>query len=548
MGDTVRTDEGSIDMPAGARPVLRPRRPTRWLCIAYAFPPINRSGTHRTLGFVKHLDRLGWAATVLTVDPRGESIDDSLNARVPSRTTIVRVPCPNLVGELKRLTDWRTFLRDSGTVDGRAPASASSRDDRLPRAAGTGIAGRLRDGWDWFSRFLQTPDSRTGWILPAICAGLRTVRRQKPNVVYSTSPYASAHLIAYVVSRLTRIPWVADFRDPWRGNPFGDSVRPSLDAWDALLERRVLHAADAIVCCTPTMTRLVRKRYPALSGRTSTILNGFDTDLFEGIRPERNATVEQIVLTHCGQFYGPRSPAVLFAALRRATQQSPQLAGKVRLDLIGPDDFDGRPLRTWAEESGVGGLVHVLGVKSHAETLAHMRGSDGLVLVGSQGAGADLQVPNKLFEYLGAQRAIIAACARSSPVCDILREAEAPGASCDPCDEQSLADLIVHAAAGRYREVPGAWSGVPRFERSHRADELHAVFESLRAKSGGRSNPQTTPTKPTFVDRRADGIVSGTRRGDRVPNQRLQVEQRMNEDGGDERAGALVGVTEEQAE
>ncbi len=61
-----------------------------WLCIAYAFPPINRSGTHRTLGFVRHLDALGWDSTVLTVEPDGEPCDLELLSRVPSSTTILR--------------------------------------------------------------------------------------------------------------------------------------------------------------------------------------------------------------------------------------------------------------------------------------------------------------------------------------------------------------------------------------------------------------------------------------------------------------------------
>ena len=83
-----------------------------WLCIAYAFPPINRSGTHRTLGFVKHLDRLGWSATVLTVEPRDEPLDESLLSKIPASTTLLRVPWVAVIERIKRIVDCRLRIAD----------------------------------------------------------------------------------------------------------------------------------------------------------------------------------------------------------------------------------------------------------------------------------------------------------------------------------------------------------------------------------------------------------------------------------------------------
>ena len=519
------------------------RQRKRWLCVAYAFPPISRSGTHRTLGFVRHLDRMGWDATVLTVEPRGEPLDESLLRAVPSGTRIIRASCPNLVGEIKRAADWRSVITHCRLPIADCQLAIGNGQSAIGNRLWSPIFRRLFESWDWLSRFLQTPDSRLGWLVPGVRAGLRAVRRRRPDVLYSTSPYASAHLIALVVARLTRIPWVADFRDPWRGNPFGRLEHSSLDRWDAWLERAVLSSAARIICCTPTMTEQLRERYPRHSVKCSTILNGFDGELLDGLQPIRTEPADHVVLTHCGQFYGPRSPAVLFAALRRAVLQSPDLAGRIHLNLIGPELFEGRPLSEWAAEAGVADAVRALGVKSHTEALAHMAGSDGLVLVGSTGLGADLQVPNKLFEYLAVRRPIIAACAPTSPVCDILAKARASGACRDPHDERGLAESIVDAALGRYDDAPGAWSGVIEFERSHRARELLEVFESLRLPSDNRTR---CVTAPKYVDRRR---VASTRGGaHRVPDQGLQVEERMDDDGEGERTGALVGVAEEDAE
>ena len=79
-------------------------RPGRWLCIAYAFPPIHRSGTHRTLGFIRHLDDLGWDATVLTVNPpNGERVDGELAALVPETTRVVRTDWYDAIAIVKRM-------------------------------------------------------------------------------------------------------------------------------------------------------------------------------------------------------------------------------------------------------------------------------------------------------------------------------------------------------------------------------------------------------------------------------------------------------------
>ena len=63
--------------------------------------------------------------------------------------------------------------------------------------------------------FVLWPDGGLGWVPFAFFAAMRAVRRDQPEVVFSTSAPYGAHLVALLVSRLTRLPWVADFRDEW---------------------------------------------------------------------------------------------------------------------------------------------------------------------------------------------------------------------------------------------------------------------------------------------------------------------------------------------
>ncbi len=450
-----------------------------WLCIAYAFPPINRSGTHRTLGFVRHLDKHGWDATVLTVHPQDEPTDAALDELVPPSTRVIRTGWTDLISCVKR---WLP-----GTD--RAVADSSRTTRTLPRVARRRTQSRTqrlrRFPREWGSRLLVTPDSRIGWIVPGVRAALQSIRKRRPDVIYSTSPCMSAHLIAMIASVWTHIPWVADFRDPWRGNPFRQLGFRSLDVWDAVLEWLVLRFATRVVCNTPTMRQALIKRRPFVDGKSATILNGFDELHRTGVTASTTKPSGAFVLLHCGQFYGPRSPKSWLAALRRAIELDPIATESLRMEFVGPETYEGVPLLTLAEEEGVADCVRTTGTCAHAEALARMQRADAMILAGSSGASADLQIPNKLFEYLSIRKPILATVGPDSPVVPILREAEAQALICTPDDINAMARAMIRMVGrdtrrpGGVREVWGDWSGVDRFARRHRAQELAGMFHEL---------------------------------------------------------------------
>lgn len=451
------------------------KRPGRWLCIAYAFPPIHRSGTQRTLGFVRHLHDLGWDATVLTVKPSGDDlVDRELDALVPATTRVVR-------------TRWYDVLGLAGRfVPGRSRRSATASDDPscgVGRSRRRLLLSQVMSGVrEWVSRVLMTPDSRIGWVLPGVRAALRELRRHRPDVIYSTSPYMSAHLIALVASTWTQIPWVADFRDPWRGNPFRKLGFRTLDLWDTLLEWIVLRRATHVICNTPTMKDALVGRRPFVGARCSTILNAFDPERLADIDPDPAKRTDEVTLVHCGQFYGPRSPRVWFAALGRALELDPAAMQSVRVELLGPERYEGRLLVDLAAEAGVQDRVRVLGDWPHRRAIGRVRAADGLLLAGPAGDAADLQIPNKLFEYLYARRPIIATFRERTPVTSVLREANAQALCCAPNDVNGLARAMIQLVRrdslkpGGVRELWGRWSGVERFARRYRACELADVF------------------------------------------------------------------------
>lgn len=449
----------------------------KWLCVAYAFPPINRSGTHRTAAFVRHLTKMGWDAEVLTVEPRGEPVDFALLEHIPPTTRVHR-------------TRWVELVEFAKGARGPSKSKAVGTDptnEPVSRVA-------QRSWRDWGSRLLKTPDSRLGWVPFGVARGVQCIRRSRPDILYSTSPYASAHLIAWTLHHIFRIPWVADFRDPWISNPYATTDYLSLNRWNGCLERLVVQSASTIVCNTGTLRGSLCRRYPNVEAKCVVIPNGVDLDLFATIPTKRTSPRDEFQLLHAGQFYGPRRPHELFEALRSARERLAMGGLRPHLTLLGGETHDGTSLRTLAEHAGVGEAVSIVGQRSHAETLALLQEADALVMVGSSGAGAELQVPNKLYEYMGARRPILAAMPADSPALRMLVDAAAPSVTCDPASASAIADAIVQIARGEYNHPPEPWRGVDRFDRVRRAAALCGVFDSLTGKGQGSLLGSATAT------------------------------------------------------
>ncbi len=436
-----------------ARCANGPNRPSL-LCIAYAFAPISRSGTHRTLAYIRHADRMGWDTTVITVDAADEPIDLGLVARVPPSTRVVRTPWTPVTQQAKDLVRRvrpKHDAIDAGTAGGSEPGSSNGSDRRGVR--------------DWVSRLMLTPDSRLGWVIPALRAAKRACRRRRPSAIYSTSPYASAHLVALLLSRWARLPWIADFRDPWRGNPFHDARYRSIETWDAWLERRVCRHATRVICNTVPMRDQLVSRMPWAAVKSVTLPNGYDAEWIEAVPPARTYGPGKFVFVHWGTCYGRRSPVPLMQGLRLLADRAPVLARRVCVQFVGDARYEGDPLRSIAERFGVETMVDVVGMRPHREAIALARGGNAALVLGVSGAGSDLQVPNKLYEALAIRKPILAVAADDSAVVQVLAEAAADNLVCDPEDAAhiSLGLEMMAGQGGGFVDEP--WSGAARFDR-----------------------------------------------------------------------------------
>ena len=365
-----------------------------WI-ICSSFPPVNAAAVHRTTALCRRLVADGHEVVVLTMPPDpSQTIDEGLLRKVPEGLPVLRI------------APWFGVHRTgSGPRPEGAPGSPGRPRPRRPSACRGGIAARIRD---WASWWLHVPDSRIGWLVPAIGAGARQGWRSRPHVIYSTAPMWTAHLVGLSLARLLGRPWVADCRDPWVANPFRKFPYAAHRRADRWLEGRMVARAAFVICNTAPARREFIARYPRQGRKFVVVHNGYDAAEVDAIRRlPPPPTREFFSFIHVGSFYGGRSPASLLRALARLGRRRPDLRGRLRFRQVGPDCYDGRPLAELADRFGVGDMMEILGPLPHETALRFVHDSDVGVVAGHDGPGCDLQIPRKLFEYLGLGKPIL---------------------------------------------------------------------------------------------------------------------------------------------
>jgi glycosyltransferase involved in cell wall biosynthesis len=214
------------------------------LIITYYWPPGGGAGIYRVLKFAKYLPQFNWQPIILTVKQGTYPvIDHGLEKDVPSNCPVYRCKSIEPFGIYKKFTGRNS---DEAIPDYVFYAKNSLKD-HISR-------------WIRFNCFI--PDSRMGWTPSAVKIGLKIIKTEHIDLIFSSSPPNTVQVIANQLARKSGIKWVADFRDPWTDALTYQGIRRSfLTTYiDHRLERNVLQRADAITCVNQDYIDIFKKR------------------------------------------------------------------------------------------------------------------------------------------------------------------------------------------------------------------------------------------------------------------------------------------------
>jgi len=412
------------------------------LLVTLYFPPTGGGGVQRPLKFASHLPALGVETHVLAPDdPKWLHADADLP--LPTQAWVHRARYVGPRG--RRLAD---------ELHGRSGVQAA-----LTQASALG-------------RRLLVPDENVTWNATAIPKAISIARQEEIDVVLTTSPPGSVHLIGAAVKQATGAKWVADLRDSIVRHP-----HRSTDGVGAFVKERsragiaqlVVRRADAIVAAADAIAEETRGLSP--KGRVVTIANGCDFDDFSGLEYRRT---DRFRLTHAGSFFGRRDPRPFLQALADSGLED------VTVRFVG--DF--RPSdREFMESLGLGDRVELIEYVPRRESLRLQRDSDALLLLipeaGGRGRGV---LSGKVFEYLAAERPVLAVVPADGAAAALIRDTGA-GVVAGPDDVPAIRDALVELHT-RWRN--GGLGGTPlspewrdRLSRAARVEELAELLEGL---------------------------------------------------------------------
>jgi glycosyltransferase involved in cell wall biosynthesis len=418
------------------------------LVITYYWPPSGGSGVQRWLKFTKYLPDLGWQLFVFTPEnPSFEVRDQSLKADISSEVEVIKLPI------------WEPY-----SLIERFKGKGSQQSDLVKKKKKSLISKALL----WLRGNLFIPDPRIFWVKPAVKVLEDLIAANGIDLIITTGPPHSMHLIGLKLKKKTGIKWLADFRDPWSKWDLFDSFYLSVMAKrkHKALEKRVLKAADAVIS--------VSKHYAAelaqIGARNvEVVTNGFDEEEFLAV-PDQ--PIDEFIIRHIGVVDELRDPRPCLYALRTLAEEG----NSYKIEFIG--NVNQALKEEVLNDPVLKELVSFGPYVPHSEVVKIYKSSAVLLLVLANSQNAPGNIPGKLFEYLASGRPVLAIGSTTGDSAGIIHDAGA-GVVCEYSDVQGIKRAIkqLHQefVAGRSTES----RQIGRFSRRALTKRLSEILNSI---------------------------------------------------------------------
>lgn len=362
----------------------------RVLVITYYWPPTGGSGVQRWVKFAKYLPQHGWQPVIYTPEnPEQLAIDSTLEAEIPKEVEVLKTH----ITEPYEL--YKKFLRKSGHSKEAVevnPVNAQNKSFLQKLAM-------------WVRGNLFRPDPRCMWIGPSVKFLKQYLKEHPVDLIVSTGPPQSMHLIGRRLAAETGIPWIADFRDPWTKIFYFKhlSMTRGTQRWHKRMEKKVLDEASAVVAVSP----LVQQEFQTMTHtNVELITNGYDECDFPGGKCEEavGGVERPFVVTHTGLFAADGNPVELWEVLAQKCMKDEYFRKSLKIKLIGKTD---EQVISSIESAGLKDNLENSGYLPHAAAVQEQRKASLLILPLRREPEYKAVLPGKLFEYLASWRPVL---------------------------------------------------------------------------------------------------------------------------------------------
>ena len=426
------------------------------LIVTYYWIPSGGSGVQRWVKFVKYLRYFGWEPIIYTpANPEFPSVDHSFESDIPIGTTVLKTPIWEPYNVYRKLT----------------------RKENEPIKAGF-ISENKKHGWKdklsvWVRGNFLIPDPRCFWIKPSV-KYLSTYLKENPvDAIITTGPPHSMHFIGLGLKKhFPNIPWMADFRDPWTNIFFYKDLKISWlsDKIHHRLERKIIQSTDCLLVVSQGMKSEFETLNPK---RIELISNGYDE---ADLQSEKSALDKKFSISHIGLLTPKQNPHILWKVLSKICSENEEFCSDLEIHLIGNVDFS---VLASINKFGLDNQLTKTAYLPHNEAIAKQQTSQILLLLLINEPGNKCILTGKLFEYLAAERPILAFGATDGDAAEVLKQTGS-GVMIDFTDEvnteKAILDYYTRFKTNSLNIQP---ESIERFSRRSLTSELANILNTL---------------------------------------------------------------------
>ncbi len=428
------------------------------LIITYYWIPSGGSGVQRWVKFIKYLRNFGWEPIVYAPEnPDYPLVDESFSDDIPADIQVIK---------RKIWEPYRLYRKFSGNKSKAIQTGFVIEKEQL----------NWKDKFSiWLRGNLFIPDARVFWVRPSIRYLKKYLKNNSVDAIVTTGPPHSVHLIGQGLKHeFPHIPWIADFRDPWTSIFYYKDLKLTrlADKVHQGLEKKVVQTADMVLVVSDFM----KNEFENYVNRKIEVLpNGFDAADF----PQTKVALEdKFVITHTGLLTERQNPKILWKVLKKMIDERIDLQKDLVVRLIG--NIDNSILQD-IESFGLQQYVELIPNVSHTEAIHYQLSSQVLLLCLVDDEETKYLIAGKIFEYLKADRPILAFGFQDGATAKIMTETKA-GYMHDFKSEDALTETL-YDLYEKYKLqelcVENNIKLVDQYSREHLTEKLSSMMNSL---------------------------------------------------------------------
>lgn len=431
------------------------------LIITYYWPPSGGSGVQRWLKFIKYLCKQNYYCIVYTPkNPENPVTDLSLMKDIPNKNLeIIKTPITEPYHLYKKFTGQSS--KEKITV-------SFLQENQYKKSSFTQNISK------WIRGNIFIPDARMLWIKPSIKYISHYLSKNKIDVIISTGPPHSMHLIAMGLKKnFPNIKWIADFRDPWASIDFLPELKLTKYAWNKhkMLEKKVLQKADAVLSVSPTLTQELLNIAPEQPSKYFTITNGYDEDDFLDIMTQKNETPSnEFTIVYAGLMPFNRNPEVLWKAIHELGIEN-NLPKNFKVHLIGKIDH-----QVWKSiaENNIEHYIQKTDYLPHNKVLKLQANANALLLIINKALNSKGILTGKIFEYFALQKPILTIGPKDGDAAKIIEETQS-GIVVEHDNINEMKNALKDLFSGKIK--PSDKDTILRYSRRKLTEQLIQVIE-----------------------------------------------------------------------